>query len=95
MIKRVTWIEIGEIHVYNTFWCSWFKCVFGLENYEIWRCALNNFFSFLGGKKHGYKNDIWSMCHQIFIYLAHSYSLGMKNARFGIVYQQMNATCQM
>jgi len=35
MIKRKKGIEMGEIHFYNTFECIWFKCAFGLENYEF------------------------------------------------------------
>ncbi len=41
IIKITTWVEIGEIYVYNTCWRFWFKYAFGHENYEFWKCVLN------------------------------------------------------
>jgi hypothetical protein len=46
MIKRTKWVEIGYIHIYNTFECFWFKCVFGLENHEFERRVFNKDYSF-------------------------------------------------
>ncbi len=37
--------------------------------------------------------DIISKCNQFFKYVTHSCKLGMKNAKFGIIDQHMNATC--
>jgi len=52
IIKITTWVEIGEIYVYNTFWRFWFKYAFGHENYEFQRCVSNKKYSFLIDKKH-------------------------------------------
>jgi hypothetical protein len=42
MIKRTTWIHIGEIYVYNTFWCHLFHFVFDLQIGKFWRHVFNN-----------------------------------------------------
>jgi hypothetical protein len=39
-------IEIAKVISYNTFECIWFKCVFGLENYELKKCSFNKNYSF-------------------------------------------------
>jgi hypothetical protein len=46
MIKRTKWIEIGDIHIDNTFECFWFKHVFALENHEFERHIFNEGYSF-------------------------------------------------
>jgi hypothetical protein len=40
-------IEIAKVIFYNTFECIWFKCAFGLENYELKILALTKIIHFM------------------------------------------------
>jgi hypothetical protein len=63
-------IKVVEIHFYNIFEQIWFKCVFGLENYEIWGCGFNKNYSFLCGKK--YECIIYMIIGYIYIYISNT-----------------------
>jgi hypothetical protein len=39
-------IEIANVIFDNTFECIWFKCAFGLENYEFSKWSFNKNYSF-------------------------------------------------
>jgi hypothetical protein len=43
MIKTKKWVEFFEIQFYNTFWCFWFKHVFGFETMDpiFWIYKIN------------------------------------------------------
>jgi hypothetical protein len=47
MIKKTIWIEMGEIHVYITFW---FENAFGSKIYQFWKYVSNKSYSILGDK---------------------------------------------
>jgi hypothetical protein len=63
MIKGATWVEILEIHVYNTFWHFWLKHVFDLEIYEFWLCFQQIKYIFIWQKTWMHNiHDIRSRC---------------------------------
>jgi hypothetical protein len=85
--------------IQSEFWLFWFKCVnFGFENYEFWRCILNKNHSFLSDNLRAWMQHVYDIgwrCNKFNILcVAHNCQVSMKNRQFGIIDQDMNATCE-
>jgi hypothetical protein len=80
MIKKTKGIEMNEVHFHNIFDHIWFKCVFGLNNYEFWGCGFNKniHFNVIKSIMHN-THDIGSRCNKKYLYLIQSGKLCMKH----------------
>jgi hypothetical protein len=91
MIKREKWVEIGEIHLYNTIECFCFKCGFHVKNHEFKKCVINKRYPFIYDLEHECIIDIMYDQGVIkrYVNTTHSCKLCVKNGNFRIINQCM------